>query len=93
MKAQEAHASDQARGELIALLTTHQQDLAEALATRLLDTDLGIDLNDEDITWFRLAASGALESLIVAFEEGDQWTGPLPSTVVAQIQYAARHLP
>ncbi len=90
MEGREVESPEAIRSELVALLTTHQQHLAETLAARLLDTDLGIQVNDEDVTLFQLAADEALSSLIEAFEGGDQWTGPLPPIVVTQIQYAAR---
>lgn len=90
MEAREIDSSDAARSELIALLKAHAEEIATALVGHIRDSDLGVEFNDEDVAWVQVGATEALGSLIVAFEEGDSWTGPLPPTVVMQIQYAAR---
>ena len=89
MKAQGADSSEAIRGELLAALRSHSREVEEELVARLRGTDLGLDLDAEDLSWLRAAAPEILTGAIAALEE-ELWSGPLPPAVVAQVQYMAR---
>lgn len=89
MEAQGADSGEAIRGELIAAMKSSSREIEDALVARLRDTDLGLNLDAEDLSWLRTAAPGILAGAIAALEE-ELWSGPLPPVVVAHIQYVAR---
>jgi len=83
-------SSAQIRGELVALLRSHSEEVEQALVARYLSSDMGRDLDTDSVSGLRLAATEVVRVLLARLEEGDLWSTDLPPGIAAPIQYMAR---
>lgn len=91
MGARETDTSAAIRRELIDVLESRRREIEDELVTRFRAAALaGIEIDADDIAWFRSVVPDTVSGMVTVLEEGDRWSGNLPPSIVAQIQYGAQ---
>ena len=88
MDARDIDPVEEIRSELIDVMRTRADEVADRLVARFNRADLGPNF---DIAWFRSIAPEAVRAMVTLLEETEHhWDGTLPPAAAAQIQSAAR---
>jgi hypothetical protein len=89
----EARSLEDARTELTQRLRTRRPAIEEAIfvhVRRAAPNPAGIDEDPEYIAGLRMAVTAIVDYGLTGIERGEEWSGPIPSSAIAQAHRAAR---